>query len=591
MPNPVRFVYRVDLRSPEEIFEHGFSTLGDVRNFFEHILSTNFGRSYFISTSETPTAAIRFFGSWLREYVPEHPRRAYLYEIRADQHFYNARATGENLLDLMRQRQVVFDSGDREMAQMGIRALRTSFAYQREWFTDGPIAAANVRSAWLVDAVPVEPGHAHHPAGRVVETTRINEPEMHNPHYQELQTQANDQPWLPTPGIATPVHLSIPQAASVADVSEGTSASLSFACPDWSPPSSNGENPLDKCIAEKIDNYNLQSLPQYASSVKELEDTPVYLRGIKTQKSFMLQADPQNNNVFLVEVNPKQKSSFPQTIFFWDVYQRICLKDLTGAQISLSLTAFTTQYAGQLKVHLSVSAVNAVNQKWKMTPQDIAITQFRVSSELLGQTENGLFWNTKSGGSQHDLYVCPLKNPPSDLEELQIIVDECTTHAQFVTMRAASTFFVDVQLGWYWRGYYYTPQLSGWSYQMKTPDGQIFYDLKTSKIFFVQDNQNVFFLHNKLNKQTGYSWDWVEWLKHDMNEDKDENFKWYFSRDDLTIPSVEGLNFRHIRCYADNQQLKVIISGSRWGGWYSTYDKVESNVEDKILVKDGFDRF
>ncbi|WP_051619168.1 hypothetical protein [[Mycoplasma] collis] len=212
-PAPPQYIYRVDTGPPEVVFREGFRNLGNVRNFFEHIVSTNFGQSYFVSFSDTPTAAIRFFGSWLRAYVPQHPRETYLYEVKADNHFYNARFTSENLIDVIRNDQVTYESGDYDMARMGLNALRTSFSYQRKWFSDGPVLVTSIRSTWRVDAVPIDPALVHHPAVIVVETTRIHDPEILNEHYVELPTHTNPNTW--TPQVVAPFRLSVSQTANV----------------------------------------------------------------------------------------------------------------------------------------------------------------------------------------------------------------------------------------------------------------------------------------------------------------------------------------------------------------------------------------
>lgn len=56
-----RFVYRIDTRPPERIFEQGFQTHGNVRDFFTHILGRRITDDGFVSASETPTAALRYF--------------------------------------------------------------------------------------------------------------------------------------------------------------------------------------------------------------------------------------------------------------------------------------------------------------------------------------------------------------------------------------------------------------------------------------------------------------------------------------------------------------------------------------------------
>ncbi|WP_025755715.1 hypothetical protein [Mycoplasmopsis cricetuli] len=594
-PNTPRFVYRVDTRPPEIIFREGFRNLGDIRNFFEHIVSTNFGQSWFVSFAETPTAAIRYFGSWLRPHVPTHPRVGYLYEVRADQYFYNARQTGESLLDLIYNDDVTYDEGDRDMANMGIRALRTSFSYQREWFSDGPVAATSVRSAWRIDAVPVAPGHASHPVGRVVETTRIHEPEILNQDYLDEETQANPNPW--TPSAAMPVHLSVPEVFNVGDISEGVSGAFGFTCPDWG---SNYESnsKFHNCIFEEYNYYKYTHMPHKTPSYKsEASDIELILSNKNNIAYEVFGKNIPNSYVSIFDISKKAelhalKSSNGDLVyhFYYDTQERITLKQNNfNSDLTFSLTPKQTDTAGVYKIVTQVSTNNHIEQKWILIPINEELTKFRVSSRIFPNIKNGLF--RKKDATDHTLYLLPLDNSINinDYEELFIEIDFKKTDATFITQRVCEKFFSDIALEWFVDNQYYTPLLSGWSKAGRSENYKFFYDFDTSVIFYVNEKAETFTLFNK-RVSLFYDWDWVEWHKKSIKDSKTWEYKWYFSKRNLSSTSINNLNYRIIRSAKYNDYLKVIYGGSKWGGWYTTKYFNESNSVREFVLTDDFDK-
>ncbi|EBC5529440.1 hypothetical protein C3M26_21680 [Salmonella enterica] len=86
---PPKFVYRVDSRRPDEIFQNGFEAWGNNYNLIAHVngasCSTSGSQSGFISTTSNLDAA----NAIAEQHVAERGV-AYIYTIRADNTFYNA---------------------------------------------------------------------------------------------------------------------------------------------------------------------------------------------------------------------------------------------------------------------------------------------------------------------------------------------------------------------------------------------------------------------------------------------------------------------------------------------------------------------
>ena len=145
-------VYRIDSRPPEVIFEEGFQTWGNNRNFFDHILGYSLGddipeqrRSGIISTSDSPDSSIRFFGSMMNNPMDD-DMEYYLYEIRADENVYSALRTASFYQQRIATGLISpFEETILEQMIDTVDAIFHEFAYQREWFNVGNIPRERVR--------------------------------------------------------------------------------------------------------------------------------------------------------------------------------------------------------------------------------------------------------------------------------------------------------------------------------------------------------------------------------------------------------------------------------------------------------------
>ena len=54
-----------------------------------------------------------------------------------------------------------------------------------------------------------------------------------------------------------------------------------------------------------------------------------------------------------------------------------------------------------------------------------------------------------------------------------------------------------------------------------------------------------------------------------------DGWVWYFQN--LNWDADKGINFRNINSFHKNDYLRVIISGSKWGGFYTVNSSVDRN--------------
>ena len=128
--SPPAWVYRVDARSPREIFTHGFAARGDDDDFAFHFLSIShsLGNSAFVSTTDDYYIALEFAQDVMRQ---RQLGEMYVYRIRATDDFYNAIAT------IRAHRRDIDAAGRASALGAYVRRLDQElpgYEWEREWF-------------------------------------------------------------------------------------------------------------------------------------------------------------------------------------------------------------------------------------------------------------------------------------------------------------------------------------------------------------------------------------------------------------------------------------------------------------------------
>lgn len=141
---PPHVVYRVDERTPDEIFRTGFEPWGRNDYLLAHVLGESLlsdvpeqQRSYFVATTATLDAAYQIARARWRYAPALRTAPLYIYEIRATQNFYDV----DRYMDAIEQ-----NPPEGENRQV-IAAARRAYRYQREWAAAGPIDFRQVRWA------------------------------------------------------------------------------------------------------------------------------------------------------------------------------------------------------------------------------------------------------------------------------------------------------------------------------------------------------------------------------------------------------------------------------------------------------------
>lgn len=596
-PNPRRnaqgcpgLIYRIDFREPSEIFEQGFQTWGNNRNFFQHILGYSLGdeipeerRTGIISGSDSPDSSLRFFGGMLNE--PEDPLEYYLYEIRADENVYSAERTASFYHQRISTGLIDFSEGDLETAIDAVDAIFQDFAYQREWFNVGPIPRERIRSAWRIDSVSILPNHIRHQRQTVYYTPRINDPEILNPHYVESDTYANNEPYTEGATLITPSTVSLPSQLTESDATGGVSASLGFACslnpesPHRSPRSGNKEHLKCYFDTKKV-SIDLKS-EKYPKPVifSDVYPSKIYLKGSKTKSEFLLSSFTNKNYqdvATLADIEDFEKVP----IFVYD-----CFQCITWSVDNLPLSyALTPIKMGDIQTHYdlqyTVASTNNERQKWRLEPVSVTPDEclFRIRSIDLHD------FCIKRDLKTSKLWVRPInERDDQDYEELYIVVAENRCDTCILLPQDSKTKLIDISLSWVYEGINYVPVPErNASKAIGQQKNYFFYDLKTCKILYIDKykGRNIFALYNARNQKYD-SWNWIKWVRSDLQPTNDKRLKWYFQNDDFQ--TRDKLNYRNIRSFLLNDYLRVVTQGANWGSLYTTW--LESDVRSLAIFR------
>ncbi|GGF96674.1 MULTISPECIES: hypothetical protein [Cysteiniphilum] len=129
---PIRpeYVYRVDVRSPDEIIESGgFHASGSNRNIIQHLGREDGQNSAFIATTGTWDRVENIARALVRFNHEYQGRPLYVYTVRPDNHFWSAYET----------LQYIAETAETNVAFQAINLVTVAMA-QDEWFaTDIPI--------------------------------------------------------------------------------------------------------------------------------------------------------------------------------------------------------------------------------------------------------------------------------------------------------------------------------------------------------------------------------------------------------------------------------------------------------------------
>ncbi|KFB07717.1 hypothetical protein [Malacoplasma iowae] len=202
-PRNPKYVYKIDKRDPNYVFQNGFTAWGSNDDFFAYVAGfinnyklPEFFRSLLISVFPTiENACTNFISSVKTNYNAE---KYYLYKIRADNEYYSTTKTMMHYLPTL-----VKNSGSKDetlkFADNVFRLFTHNFLWQNDWFKIGTISNESIISAREIIVTDLN----WELMGRSTDVKEnyknmiIDDKEIFNVYYDIWNTTGNVKPWNP----------------------------------------------------------------------------------------------------------------------------------------------------------------------------------------------------------------------------------------------------------------------------------------------------------------------------------------------------------------------------------------------------------
>lgn len=590
-----KFLYRVEKINPEIVFKNGLKPYGTNTEYFNYILGHSLNRnnknensSFFISTSDSKAAAMRFFGSM--DLNENNLEDYYLYKIKADQNFYSSTKTAMYYLANIKKKQLSFKFGNYVLANDAIDFILKNFSHERLWFHVGPISGNKIECAWKIDFQKLDKSYLLQSENEISNLAFINCKKIKNMGYKTNDLQANFLPYeYRKENDNEDILISVPETSLYIDSSGGVATSIGFSlCLDKNTnvvqkyrnfldvqKSGFGNCFIDKVLLNKPLRYKKQiGIYNFSKPIYSL----ISLCNKNEDKNYWV-GWKEIENKFVASLLDRKKY-IEASQFIYDTYQRISLME-SDSKIAYCLSICKTNKEEIFEIRMRIATINDNNQKFYFEHcNDIGkpnlfkiksiayknYTFFRKKDDLLGK-----------------IYLMDEATLNPDYEILYININKDKTLSNMLLQQQGLTQLLDLQLSWYSTKQFFTPiPESGFSKAVLPKEKSFFYDLNTNKIIYINKDNEIFCLYNKRHKHSS-KWDWIRWKRADLEETNDQRYRWFIepSKSSNYLKSVDIVK---IRSFENNDYLNVFVKGTNWGSLFTSNSPNDSTSFSDFFI-------
>ena len=383
--------------------------------------------------------------------------------------------------------------------------------------------------------------------------------------------------------------LSTPESVSF-DADWDVRTSMSFSCP--TPSFSDSEEPgpstsrrfkrdvdqlgngFNYCYFTK-DELVTRPLGSNAPSIQSknpipLEPQKVYLTNSldKNNRSLYIIGLKENNSNYEVKLNKVTSSEKVGIDLIYDAGLRLSwYSEHLGLGLSMGLNNLNVKDQETI-LKYKISTMNSEDQQWlfDLVRDNKPTLEESKDGELIFEVNNVAFEDYSIYKKHNDdsLYFRSNSWNNSGYEKLYLIVSPNTTDVSILSPQKPYTSLYDLKMKWMYYGipYHLIPE-TGYSAEGEPSEQRFFFDLKTSKILYINDKMNVF---NLFNDRNSYAWNYVRWIDGDTSVTKDNRLKWILKTEKLNGPNQ---NYRQFLSYDRLDYAKVIATGFVWGSVFT----------------------
>ena len=630
-----KFVYRVDIKSPEIVFKQGFVPWGTNQDWFSHILGVSQDphspkqfRTNYISTTSSIDVALRIYlGMLNNKTTSDKEPKYYLYEIRADENFYSTRMTASKGIGLIRDENSKKNLKPElyNLINYSLDACLMDYSWQKEYLAKGYIEPQNIKSATLLSHFDIDPDLVKYKNDdtQIYKHAFLNSNPILNPFYVEKESFAANKPLDIKLPSEMPSELFKPTEVSEklninglgdnlleVDSYWGTRSSMGMMCPtpqlnnlptDKSSPNHSSDLPegyeqFSYCYIGNT--LTPSSAPNYSEHFNEvtgkigvpLQETEVYFESAENGLKFFACEQDYQGQIYIGINGEKSKPKQPIKIYL-DTFGRLVWN--RDKNQFYALTPKKWVFSSDKSLMCLTSRLQAINEEEQTWHFQLVKIQYSQQNPLKPEKYLFRLVNTKypnyvlcinKEAPSNFIWMTPVDHLAHDLEEIYVAISPSETDASILMTQKPTTVLANIDLKWYLYGVPYIPNpTSNTSYENHNKTYQFYYCLKTQNIYYYSFDESKFFAlknERRLDKYIG----WPRWAEVEFGSKYyHTGYKWYFVQP--RRHDIDDYNYREIRSYLYNDYLKTPPTGLDWGSLYTNSNPNENN-SIKVFVID-----
>lgn len=600
-----KFLYRVDYKSPEEVFQKGFSINSQNEfsffDYFFNIYAATSGEKEdcFINAFETVNEAIMNFRKNLFA-INGNIKDLYLYSIRCDENFFNKHITRCSYPSALIEKQVLTkNKNETNKLIFAFSDYGQKFTNHLEWFTIKKISSNQVFSASHIKLNFKKKPKSKNKNDFIV-NYEIEDNFFRNPNYLDLNTQANSRAFI-YPEYLASKNIEFKNEAYYFEHNDKISSWIHVENRSFDSNNIiNGrkEKPIAKQIAlfdknnkkrmiksnfyeedmsslfyncfmekQRCLNYTYKQPKPFELlfSYEKFQDKSIYLNASTTKK---------RGRIFFVS---KTKSKEDINKVYFDKFGKFIF-EFTKDSIPFAITLKNYDKSKDiLELDMLPACENNIDQNFHLEHAHSSIFYLKPSNKIYQHLELAIKHNNNSF-----VFLNPKKKYTFAYDLININLSKYSKKTQnfIYGMNVYIPELININLSWIWKYQYFKPNIfltyndendlkieQARSNENKNDSSNLLYCLNTLSILMVDYNNHyklnsdIFAMQNKVKNDTPYRW--LEWKKVSLSKYPDKSCMWILKK-----CRYDKENFYWIISLLNKDYLWVQQKGDNWGFFF-----------------------
>lgn len=603
---PPKFLYRVDYKSPEEVFQKGFSINSQNEfNFFDYFFNiysctSTEKEDCFINAFETVNEAIINFRKNLYA-INGNIKDLYLYLIRCDENFFNKHITRCTYPSALIENQVISNNkNETNKLIFAFSDYGQKFTNKFEWFTTKKISSNQVFSASHIKLNFKKNSNTKNKNDFTI-IPEIEDTIFRNPNYLDLNTQANLRAFI-YPEYLASKKIEFKNEAYYFEHNDKISSWMNVQNKSFD---SNNiiKHRKDKPIVKQItlfDKNNKKKIIKVNFYKEELsslfydvfmEEQRCLNYGYKQPKPFELlftyekfqdksvylnvSTTKKRGRIFFVS---KTKNKEDINKIYFDKSGRFIF-DFNKESVPFAITLTSYDKSKDIvELDMLPACENNPNQNFHLEHAHSSHFYLKPSNKIFQHLELAIKHNNNSF-----VFLNPKKKYTFAYDLINLNLSKYSKNTQnfIYGMNVHVPELININLSWMWKYQYFKPNIfltynnekndvkieQARSNENKSDLSNLLYCLNTLSILMVDYNNhyklNTDIFAMKNNVKDGKPYRWLEWQKVNLSKYPNKNNMWVLKK-----CRYDKDNFYWIISFFNNDYLWVQQKGENWGFFF-----------------------